>query len=106
VLGGVPTGVAIALILQSLTAYMMDAYTMYFASAMAAAVVLRSVAAAAFPLFSPSMFAALGDAWAVSVFAFLALVCMPVPMLFYVRPSRLPGCIIWLIFCCRFMDEG
>ncbi|KAI0033240.1 MFS general substrate transporter [Vararia minispora EC-137] len=89
VLGGVPTGVAIALILQSLTAYMMDAYTIYFASAMAAAVVMRSVAAAAFPLFSPPMFAALGDEWAVSVFAFLALACLPVPMLFYIYGRKL-----------------
>lgn len=85
ILGSVPIGIAIALILQSLAAYMMDAYTIYFASAMAAAIVIRSVAAAAFPLFSPPMFAALGDEWAISIFAFMAVAYMPVPFLFYVR---------------------
>ncbi|KAI0319813.1 MFS general substrate transporter [Amylostereum chailletii] len=83
ILGGAPVGVAIALILQSLTSYMMDAYTIYFASAMASTIVLRSTFAAAFPLFSPPMFAGLGDQWACSVFAFLALACMPVPVLFW-----------------------
>ena len=84
ILGGVPLGTAIALILQSLTAYMMDTYTIYCASAIAATVLLRSVLAAAFPLFSPVMFRALGDQWASSVFAFLALAIMPVPILFWV----------------------
>ncbi|THH15021.1 hypothetical protein EW146_g5400 [Bondarzewia mesenterica] len=83
ILGGIPLGTAIALILQSLTAYMMDTYTIYCASAIAATVLLRSVLAAAFPLFSPVMFRALGDQWASSVFAFLALACMPVPILFW-----------------------
>ncbi|ETW85534.1 major facilitator superfamily [Heterobasidion irregulare TC 32-1] len=83
ILGGIPLGTAIALILQSLTAYMMDTYTIYCASAIAATVLLRSVLAAAFPLFSPVMFRALGDQWASSVFAFLALAIMPVPILFW-----------------------
>jgi hypothetical protein len=31
------------------------------------------------------MFSALGDQWGASVFAFLALLCTPLPFLFYVR---------------------
>ncbi|TFY83439.1 hypothetical protein EWM64_g559 [Hericium alpestre] len=83
ILAGAPIGLAIAVILQCLNAYMMDAYTIYFASAISATVLLRSLFAAAFPLFSPVMFAALGDEWACSIFGFLALACMPVPFLFW-----------------------
>ncbi|KAL5531082.1 hypothetical protein ACEPAG_3958 [Sanghuangporus baumii] len=83
IFAGVPFGTAISTILQSLTAYLMDSYTVYSASAIAATVVLRSAFACAFPLFSPYMFAALGDQWAMSVFAFLSLLCMPIPFLFF-----------------------
>ncbi|KZP24834.1 MFS general substrate transporter [Athelia psychrophila] len=83
VLAGVPFGIAVAQILQSLTAYLMDAYAIYSASAIAATVVLRSLLAMAFPLFSPSLFATVGDQWASTLFAFLALVCTPMPVLFW-----------------------
>ncbi|KAF9562141.1 MFS general substrate transporter [Agrocybe pediades] len=83
ILAGIPFGTGISQILQSLTTYLMDAYNVYFASAIAATVVLRSICGAAFPLFSPSMFGALGDEWAMSVFACLATVCMPIPVLFW-----------------------
>lgn len=91
-----PFGVALAQILQSLTAYLMDAYTIYAASAIAATVVLRSLLAMAFPLFSPSLFAALGDQWAVTLFAFLALACTPMPILFWVSRSSIVMCMYLL----------
>ncbi|KAH8108480.1 MFS general substrate transporter [Phellopilus nigrolimitatus] len=83
VFAGVPFGTGISTILQSLTSYLMDSYSIYAASAIAATVVLRSIMACAFPLFSPFMFARLGDHWAMSVFAFLSLGCMPMPLLFW-----------------------
>ncbi|KAF5386739.1 hypothetical protein D9615_001788 [Tricholomella constricta] len=83
VLAGIPFGAGVAQILQSLTTYLMDTYPLYFASSIAATIVLRSCCGAAFPLFSPSMFKTLGDQWAMSVFAFLALICAPIPMLFF-----------------------
>ncbi|TFY71750.1 hypothetical protein EVG20_g1245 [Dentipellis fragilis] len=97
ILAGIPIGLAIALILQCLNAYMMDAYTIYFASAIAATILLRSLFAAAFPLFSPVMFKALGDEWACSIFGFLALACMPVPPLFwkYGRSIRARSAFAW-----------
>jgi hypothetical protein len=85
ILAGIPFGIAVAQILQCLTAYLLDTYAIYSASAIAATVVLRSALAAAFPLLSPSMFAKLGDQWACSVFAFLALACAPIPILLWVR---------------------
>ncbi|KIM80900.1 hypothetical protein PILCRDRAFT_72793 [Piloderma croceum F 1598] len=84
IIAGVPFGTAVALILISLTAYLMDTYTIYSASAIASTVVLRSACAAAFPLFSPPMFAKLGDQWACSVFAFMALACTPMPIVIWV----------------------
>ena len=83
-MSGVPFGVATAIVMQGLTQYLMDAYSIYCASAIASTVVTRSVVAAIFPLISPALYANLGDAWACSVFAFLATACMPVPFLFYV----------------------
>ncbi|KDR73421.1 hypothetical protein GALMADRAFT_608214 [Galerina marginata CBS 339.88] len=83
ILAGIPFGTGISQILQSLTTYLMDTYTVYFASAIAATVVLRSACGAVFPLFSPVMFNALGDEWAMSVFACLSTACMPIPLLFW-----------------------
>lgn len=85
ILAGIPFGMGVAQILQSLTTYLMDTYNIYFASAIAATVVLRSTCGAVFPLFSPAMFKALGDEWAMSVFACLSTICMPIPLLFWVR---------------------
>ncbi|KAI0747878.1 MFS general substrate transporter [Daedaleopsis nitida] len=83
VLAGIPFGFSCALIMQGLVQYLMDAYSIYCASAIASTVVTRSVVAAIFPIISPTLYGNLGDAWACSVFAFLAAVCMPVPFLFY-----------------------
>ena len=89
-LAGIPFGMGVAQILQSLTTYLMDTYNIYFASAIAATVVLRSTCGAVFPLFSPAMFNALGDEWAMSVFACLSTICMPIPLLFWVRIELVP----------------
>lgn len=70
--------------MQGFTQYLMDAYGTYCASAIAATVVLRSIGGAVFPLFIPPMFRALGDQWGVTTFAFIALVCTPLPALFFV----------------------
>ncbi|KZT11515.1 MFS general substrate transporter [Laetiporus sulphureus 93-53] len=83
ILAGAPFGTGVALVMQGLSQYLMDAYQMYGASALAATVVLRSVCAAIFPLVVPIMYANLGDAWACTIFAILVSVCMPLPFFFY-----------------------
>jgi hypothetical protein len=83
IIAGFPFGMGVCQILQSSTAYLMDAYELYFASAVAATVVMRSIFAAVFPVIAPTMFGRLGDAWGMSVFAFLGLVCTPIPFLFW-----------------------
>lgn len=91
ILAGVPFGTGTAQILQSLVAYLLDAYATYAASAIAATVILRSLFAMAFPLFSPSLFSAVGDQWACTLFAFLALICTPMPILFWVSTENKYG---------------
>ncbi|KZT11514.1 MFS general substrate transporter [Laetiporus sulphureus 93-53] len=76
-------GMGVALIIQGVTQYLMDAYRMYGASAIAATVVLRSICAAIFPEVVPIMYQRLGDGWACTVFAFLVTACMPLPFLFF-----------------------
>jgi len=83
IIAGFPFGQGVCQILQSSTAYLMDAYDLYFASAVAATIVLRSIFAAIFPIIAPTMFGRLGDAWGTSVFAFLGLICAPIPFLFW-----------------------
>ena len=63
--------------------YLIDAYTIFAASVLAANAVLRSMFGFAFPLFTSQMYDSLGLHWAGSVPAFLALACVPFPFLFY-----------------------
>ncbi|CAE6426807.1 unnamed protein product [Rhizoctonia solani] len=83
IIAGVPFGAGMLLVFTSVISYLIDSYTLYAASALAANAVMRSIMGAAFPLFTPRMYASLGDQWACMVFAFLALVCTPIPFLFY-----------------------
>ncbi|KAJ7684917.1 MFS general substrate transporter [Mycena polygramma] len=83
IVGSAFFGMGIAQILQSLTSYLMDAYELYFASAVASTIVLRSVCAAFLPQVVPVMFSRLGDETAMSVFGVLGLVCTPIPFLFW-----------------------
>ncbi|KAL1951522.1 hypothetical protein VTO73DRAFT_671 [Trametes versicolor] len=53
-------GAGMVLIFQGMTSYVIDSFTMYAASALAAVSFFRSLAGFGFPLFAPAMFAALG----------------------------------------------
>ena len=97
ILAGVPFGAGVAQILQALTTYLMDTYPLYFASSVASTIVLRSCCGALFPLFSPAMFRSLGDQWAMSLFGFLALACMPIPVLFWVSHGVHPSFLLLLL---------
>ncbi len=73
----------------SLLTYMIDSYTVFAASVLAANSVLRSLFGAAFPLFTPYMYQNLGIHWASTIPAFLALLCTPFPLLFYWYGERI-----------------
>lgn len=80
---GVPFGFGMVLVFLGIMNYLIDAYTIFAASVLAANSVLRSLFGAAFPLFTSYMYQNLGIHWASSIPAFLALACVPFPFLFY-----------------------
>lgn len=69
-------------IFQSALNYLIDNFQRYATSAIAANTFLRSVFAAAFPLFVNPMYHKLGIPWASSVFAFLGVLLIPIPFIF------------------------
>ncbi|KAJ2904592.1 putative fluconazole resistance protein 1 protein [Zalerion maritima] len=73
----------LVLVFLSLMNYLIDSYVIFAASVLAANSVIRSLFGAAFPLFTTYMYDDLGVHWASSVPAFLALACLPFPLLFY-----------------------
>ncbi|KAH6887661.1 major facilitator superfamily domain-containing protein [Thelonectria olida] len=79
----------LVLVFLSLLNYLIDSYTIFAASALAANSVLRSLLGAAFPLFSTKMYDGLGIHWASSVPGFLALACLPFPFVFYRYGARI-----------------
>ncbi|PNY28265.1 major facilitator superfamily transporter [Tolypocladium capitatum] len=83
-LGTLLVGVGICIINININIYLVDAYTIYAASALAASTVLRSVFGATFPLFALQLFQVLGLGWGNSLLGFIALAMWPIPpLLFY-----------------------
>lgn len=66
-----------------------DTDTIYAASVLASNSVLRSLFGTAFPLFTTQMYENLGNQWASSIPAFLVLICVPFPFLFYRYGSQI-----------------
>ncbi|KAL8891393.1 MAG: hypothetical protein Q9215_001535 [Flavoplaca cf. flavocitrina] len=88
-LSGLLTGFGLlAIFLQSLN-YLVDAYLMFAASAIAANTFLRSLCGAAFPLFATYMFNGLGVQWAGSLLGFVALALIPIPVIFWKYGARI-----------------
>lgn len=69
--------------------YLIDAFTIYAASAMAANTVLRSLVGAFLPLAGPAMYKSLGLGWGNSLLAFIALAIWPVSLIFYKYGERI-----------------
>jgi multidrug resistance protein len=83
IIASAPFGFGMVLVFLGCCNYLIDAYTIYAASVLAANMVLRSLFGAAFPLFTNQIYQSLGIHWASSIPAFLALACLPFPFLFY-----------------------
>ncbi|KAG5987328.1 hypothetical protein E4U43_005121 [Claviceps pusilla] len=83
IMAGVPFGFGMVLVFLSCLNYLIDSYTIFAASVLAANSVLRSLFGAAFPLFTGHMYRNLGIHWASSIPAFLSLACLPFPFLFH-----------------------
>ncbi|KAA1478671.1 MFS polyamine transporter [Dentipellis sp. KUC8613] len=83
-------GAGVILTFQSITTYIIDAFTLHAASALAAATFLRSIAGFGFPLFAPAMFNALGYGKGDTILAAVAIaVGGPAPWLFWHYGERI-----------------
>lgn len=78
-----PFGFGCVLVILPIINYLIDSYTVYAASVLAAAAIFRSIVGAVFPLFTTQMYNNLGIHWATSVPAFLTIACMPFPFVMY-----------------------
>lgn len=78
------------MVFQCCQIYIVDAYTRYAASAIAATTVLRSLGGFAFPIFAQAMYNALGYGWGNSVLGFAGLaIGFPAPVLLWWFGERL-----------------
>lgn len=71
--------------------FLVDAYPLYAASALAANSFVRSSFAAGFPLFSTILYNKLGYQWASTLLAFLSVLMAPFPVLFFLYGKKLRG---------------
>ncbi|KAK9895337.1 putative mfs-multidrug-resistance transporter [Cystobasidium minutum MCA 4210] len=101
IIGTAPVGIGMVLIFLPLTLYLIDVYTVYSASVLAATSVLRSLFGVAFPLFTTYMYRDLGVHWASAVPGFLALGCLPFPYLFYRYGGALRKRCKWTVKAAR-----
>lgn len=72
-----------------ISTYLVDAFTLHAASALAANTVLRSLVGALLPLAGPKMYHSLGLGWGNTLLAFIALALCPIPILFYKYGERI-----------------
>jgi hypothetical protein len=66
-------------VFMCITTYLVDAFSIHAASALAANTVVRSVMDAVLPLAGRSTYDALGLGWGNSLLSFIAVACIPVP---------------------------
>ncbi|KAF2021667.1 MFS general substrate transporter [Aaosphaeria arxii CBS 175.79] len=75
---------------QCIQTYLVDSYTRYAASAIAAATFLRSLAGFGFPLFAPAMYDALDFGWGNSLLGFVAIALgVPAPFMLWKYGEKL-----------------
>ncbi|THZ04942.1 MFS general substrate transporter [Aureobasidium pullulans] len=82
-LGTLFFGIGVISCLICIQTYLIDAFTMHAASAMAANTLLRSILGGLLPLAGLDMYDALGLGWGNSLLGFVALALLPIPVVFY-----------------------
>ncbi|KAH7024834.1 major facilitator superfamily domain-containing protein [Microdochium trichocladiopsis] len=88
-IGSVLFGAGNILLFTGIFTFLVDAYPSCAASALAANSFVRNIFAAAFPLFGTQMYEAIGFQWASSLLAFLTVVMMPFPYIFFRHGSAI-----------------
>lgn len=82
-LSGLFTGFGLMSIFLQALNYLVDAYLMFAASAIAGNTFLRSLCGAGFPLFARQMFEGMGIQYASTLLGCVAVVLAPIPFIFY-----------------------
>jgi len=88
-IGAVLVGIGFFTIFQAALNYLIDTFTKYAASAIAANTFLRSAVAGAFSMFMRPALDGVGVDWGVSIFGFVAVAMIPIPYLFYTFGKRI-----------------
>ena len=88
-MSGLFTGFGIFSIFLSLLNYIVDAYLMFAASAIAANTFMRSIFGGIFPLFATQMFEGMGIQWASTLIGCVAVLLAPMPIFFYLYGKKI-----------------
>ncbi|OLL23851.1 putative transporter [Neolecta irregularis DAH-3] len=83
IIGTTPFGIGMISAFFPVQVYLIDAFSYYAASALAATTLLRSLAGAFLPLAGPKMYAKLGFGWGNSLLGIIALAMLPMPVVFF-----------------------
>ncbi|CAI0645549.1 unnamed protein product [Colletotrichum noveboracense] len=81
IIGSAILGIGLILVMMPLHTYLIDAFTKYAASAIAAATIFRCIVGTFLPLAGEPLFDHLGLGWGSSLLGFIALLFCPVPLL-------------------------
>ncbi|TVY76143.1 Efflux pump radE [Lachnellula suecica] len=74
-------GIGNIAVFMTVSTYLVDVFTIYAASALAANTVIRSIMGAVLPLTGQKMYETLGLGWGNSLLAFVAIALLPVPII-------------------------
>jgi len=89
ILGTSFVGLGLLATFMPIQTYLVDAFTLYAASAIAAVTVLRSLLGALLPMAGPALYKKLGLGWGNSLLGFIALALIPVPWFFMKYGERI-----------------
>jgi multidrug resistance protein len=89
IIGTLFVGFGLLATFMPIQTYLVDAFTIHAASAIAASTVLRSLVGAFLPLAGPKLYAALGLGWGNSLLGFIALAMAPVSWIFFKYGERI-----------------
>lgn len=85
IIGTALVGIGNIAVFMCFTTYLVDAFTIFAASTLAANTVVRSIMGALLPLAGQSMYQSMGLGWGNSLLGFIAVVCIPVPSLLDIK---------------------
>lgn len=91
IMGLAMLGFGVAVTIIPTFGYLVDAFEIHAASAIAANISLRCVTGAVLPLAGPPLYDKLGDGWGNSVLGFIALAFLPVPLLMMRYGEKIRG---------------